>query len=261
MRRFTVATLVMAVALLTACDGDSTGLDGDDSTVDRIAFSTDRDGNFEIYVMKADGTSLVNLTNNPAADGTPAWSPDGAKIAFQTDRDAAPGCSPRCPSDIYVMKADGTGLVNLTNNPASDEVPAWSPDGTKIAFRTDRDGALEIYVMNADGTGLNNLTSNPAFDGTPAWSPDGTKIAFSTDRDGNLEIYVMNADGTGLNTLTSNPASDISLAWSPDGAKIAFSTDRDGNLEIYVMDAVGTGLVNLPNNPASDFSPAWSPMR
>ena len=85
---------------------------------------------------------------------------------------------------------------------SSDFYPAWSPDGTKIAFTSDRDGIPKIYVMNADGTNQTRITDNPASDEAPAWSPDGSKIAFTSDRDGNPEIYVMNADGTDQTRLT-----------------------------------------------------------
>jgi TolB protein len=96
------------------------------------------------------------------------------------------------------MNANGSGTVRLTNDAAQDGQSAWSPDGTKIAFSTNRDGNLEIYVMNANGTGQTRLTNNIGFaDLDPDWSPDGSKIAFSSNRDGNLEIYSMNADGTG----------------------------------------------------------------
>ena len=215
----------------------------------QIAFysPSDNGGVGDIYVMNADGSGQVNLTNNPAEDDGPVWSPDGTKILFHTNRDGNP--------EVYVMNADGSGQMNLTNNPALDYPAGWSPDGSKILFETNRDGNYEIYVMNADGSGQVNLTNNPASDADPAWSPDGSKIAFNSSRDGNVEVYVLNADGSGLRNLTNNPAGDLRPAWSPDGSKIAFLR----NLDIYVMNADGSGQVNLTNNPATDDQPAWSP--
>ncbi len=180
---------------------------GDLSTNTKIAFDPDRDANREIYVMNADGTNPVNLTNNPAEDNRSSWSPDGMKIAFCSFRDSN--------FEIYVMNADGTNPVNLTNNTAFDCDPSWSPDGTKMAFRSDRDGNFEIYVMNADGTKQTRLTNNTARDEGPFWSPDGTKIAFYSTRDGLAEIYAMNADGTNPVNLTNNTATDASASWSP----------------------------------------------
>ena len=103
----------------------------------------------------------------------------------------------------------------ITNSTANDTFPAWSPDGTKIAFQSDRDGNTNIYVMNTDGTGQVSLTNSPANDSSSTWSPDGTKIAFQSDRDGNSEIYVMNFDGSGQSRLTNNAATDGDPAWSP----------------------------------------------
>ena len=128
----------------------------------KIAFSSNRDGNQEIYVMNADGTNPINLTNNPANDLDPFASPDGTKIAFSSNRDG--------DDEIYVMNADGTNPVNLTNNLADDRGrPIWSPDGTQIFFSSNRDGNQEIYVMNADGSNPVNLTNNPAEDNSPSW--------------------------------------------------------------------------------------------
>jgi len=232
--------------------------------------------------MSTNGTNLINLTNNPAGDGSHSWSPDGTKIAFSSGRDANPDADEGKQnwSDIYMMNDDGTNPVRLTNHPASDSAPSWSPDGTKIAFMSNRDGKAEIYVMNADGTNPVKLTSNP-INGSrnPTWSPDGTKIAFNSAR---LEskfvpdIYVMNTDGTNQIRVTNHPANDLRPSWSPDGTKIAFDTrrhagpgieimpgtwawDPDENLEIYVMNADGTNPVRVTNHPAGDSSPSWSP--
>ena len=154
----------------------------------RIAFDSDRDGNWEIYVMNADGSGVTRLTDNDAADGFPAWSPDGRRITFDSDRDGN--------WEIYVMNADGSGVARLTDNGAADGFPAWSPDGRRIAFESNRDGNVEIYLMNPDGSGVVRLTYNGAADFSPAWSPDGRRIAFYSNRDdGNWDIYVMNAAG------------------------------------------------------------------
>ncbi len=130
-------------------------------------------------------------------------------------------------------------LRRLTTSEANDRSPAWSPDGTRIAFAFNRDGRYyrSIYVMNADGSGVERLTNNSAHDVGPAWFPDGARIAFASDRDGNgSDIYVMDADGSGVKRLTNNSAYDWDPAWSPDGARIAFASDRDGNwADIYVM--------------------------
>ncbi|HJX61829.1 MAG TPA: hypothetical protein VJ578_04595, partial [Dehalococcoidia bacterium] len=151
----------------------------------------------------------------PAADA--AFPGANGKIAFHSYRDGN--------AEIYVMNADGSGQTRLTNEPATDNLPSWSPDGSRIAFSSTRDGNAEVYVMNADGSGQARLTNNPAYDNEAHWSPDGSKIAFSTDRDGNGEIYVMNADGSGQTNLTNDPAGDGSgPTWSPDGSQIAFGS-------------------------------------
>ena len=131
-----------------------------------------------------------------------------ARIAFLSERDGN--------REIYVMDADGSNQTRLTHNPAFDESPDWSSDGTKIAFLSERDGNGEIYVMDADGSNQTRLTHNPAFDAYPTWSPDGTKIAFDSARDGNQEIYVIDADGGGLKRLTKNPFRDSVPTWSPE---------------------------------------------
>ena len=217
----------------------------------RIAFYSDRDGDYEIYLMNADGSSVTQLTYNPAFDGVPGWSPDGSRIAFNSDRDG--------DDEIYVMDADGSNVTQLTYNSADDVVPRWSPDGRSIAFYSDRDGEEEIYVMDADGSNVTQLTYNFAEDYDPSWSPDGERIAFHSDRDGDYEIYAMNADGSNATQLTYNSVDDAVPHWSPDGRRIAFHSDRDGDLEIYVMNADGSNVTQLTHNPADDFQAHWSP--
>lgn len=167
--------------------------------------------------------------------------------------------SERVPAGIYVMNADGSGQTSLTAG-GTDAFPTWSPDGSKIAFMSYRDGKPEIYVMNADGSGQTRLTNNPAEDMNPAWSPDGSKIAFTSLRDGIHEIYVMNADGTGQINLTRSPEHDDFADWSPDGSKIAFFKNNGTSPgEIYVMNADGTQQTQLTATPRDDHAPAWSP--
>ena len=213
----------------------------------RITFTSDRDGNDEIYVMAADGSNPTRLTQNDGFDGMPAWSPDGQRIAFTSDRDGN--------FEIYVMAADGSNPTRLTQNGDDDFGTAWSPDGQRIAFGSNG----EIYVMAADGSNPTRLTQNDGYNFSPAWSPDGQRIAFASDRDGNFEIYVMAADGSNPTRLTQDSNRDSSPAWSPDGQRIAFVSWRDGNSGIYVMAADGSNPTRLTQDNGDDYTPAWSP--
>lgn len=162
--------------------------------------------------------------------------------------------------EIYVMNTDGSNPIRLTKDTRWDHSPAWSPDGTKIAFVSDRDGNFEIYVMNADGSNLIRLTNNSRVDVEPTWSPDGKRIAFDSNRDGSAEIYVMNADGSDPIRLTQT-GDNYNPAWSPDGTRIVFQAIRGHGLsdEIYVMNADGSNPIQLTTNEWQDLDPAWSP--
>jgi uncharacterized repeat protein (TIGR02543 family) len=153
-------------------------------------------------------------------------------------------------------------VTRLTNNPALDWTPAWSPDGTKIVFTSFRAGGGEIFVMNADGSGVVQLTNNATYDRHPKWSPSGAKIAFESQPSYNdWEIMVMNADGSGVTQLTNNTTLDFEPDWSPDSTKIAWRTGQFGDSgEVAVMNADGTGAVNLTNDPlVYDLQPSWAP--
>ncbi len=226
----------------------------------QIVFSSNRDGNPEIYVMDIDGKNQQRLTNNPNDDWNPSWSPDGKRIVFSSERDGN--------REIYVMNADGGNPQNLSNNPDFDGSASWSPDGKRIAFMSDRDGDFlhfDIFVMEADGGNQQSITNDPFDERHPSWSPDGERIAFSSRRDGHFrsrfgitsEIYVMNADGGNQQRLTENLKNDWFPSWSPDGERIAFMSELDGNPEIYVIDADGGNKRNLTNNRHRDVNPAW----
>jgi beta-N-acetylhexosaminidase len=148
--------------------------------------------------------------------------------------------------DIYLENPDGSALVNLTQTAAIDErVPAWSPDGSRVAFASDRAGNLDIYVMQADGKGLLQITSNPTIDDEPNWSPDGKRILFHSDRDGNAELYTVNADGSGLKRLTNTAMNEFAGRWSLEGDKIFFIEGGSGSFHLAVMESNGTARTQL----------------
>jgi WD40 repeat protein len=219
----------------------------------RIAFASDRDGNFEIYVMNPDGSGQFRLTNDPGEDTQPAWSPDGQRLAFVSTRDGN--------QEIYIMSADGSNQQRVTNNPSgADYAPAWSPNGQVLAFTSELNGNDEIVILQsladvpvAGPYTAQNITKNQADDLDPAWSPDGTKLAFASNRAGGYDIFTMNADGTNATRLTTSQNDDVRPSWVQN--KITFESERDNNLEIYSMNADGSNQTNLTTNPAEDITP------
>jgi Tol biopolymer transport system component len=181
--------------------------------VQHIAFSSDRSGNEDVWIMDADGTNLHDLTNDPANDTDPSWSPDGTQLAFVSDRGG--------DKDIYVMDVDGSHVVDVTNTPSVLETtPAWSPDGSHIAYsRSEGNRNGEIWLMDAHGSNQRMIVGESLGDIHPTWSPDGSRIAFFGY---GARISVVNVDGTGVRHLTDGPQ-DTDPNWCPDGAPIAFT--------------------------------------
>jgi len=181
----------------------------------QIAFASARDGNSEIYVMNADGSNQTRLTDDPADDAVPAWAPASeacgsraAEISFESDRGGN--------YDIYAVHPDGTGLENLTDNPAPDFDPSWAPDCSAIAFDRVTDGDYDVYTLELATSTTTRLTSEPGEDSRPAWSPDGQSIAFTSLRDQHYEIYAMGAfpNGPGPVDLSGSfPSTDTQPAW------------------------------------------------
>ena len=225
----------------------------------RIVFSSNRDGDWDIYSMDVNGNNLVQLTDHPASDEYPACSPDGRRIAFISERELTP--------DLYMMDSDGNNVVRLTHDNFGEGRVSWSPDGMRIAFSSFRwlVGNSEIYAMDADGNNLMNLTKHKMHDFLPNWSPDGSKIAFASFRDGGLNdplhIFVMNADGKGRRNLTAD--TDLRFnsnpTWSPDGRKIAFHSQLNfKGYDIHVITAEGKNLQRLTEE-GDNRMPAYSP--
>ena len=211
-----------------------------------------------ILLMNPDGSGQTEITNDPEFDDFhPSWSPDGSKIVFYSGRDG--------DDEIYVMDADGSNPIRLTDSPGSDRDPEWSPNGDKIVFVSLREGGFDVYVMDADGSNQTQLTSTFGENFDPGWSPDGSKIVFVSSREGlDDEIYVMDADGSNQTRLTERRGPDQGPAWSPDGSKIAYQSlielDAFDNFEIFVMDPDGSNSINITNNLGQDTDPVWSPL-
>jgi Tol biopolymer transport system component len=235
------------------------------SDANTIAFSSDRGGSgtgtYDVHVMSDSGADQRALTPFAADDRQPRFPPPPAPPADELV--TAVGFSNDL-WDLYIVNADGTKRSQLTKGSSADNtMPAWSPDGQRLAFASSRGGNFDIYIMNADGSGEPIAFSDHAgADMHPDWAPDGTQIAFESNQDeGDWDIWVMNADGSQPRNLTANAQSnDGNPAWSPDGQRIAFSSDRAGNYDIYVMNADASGEpVQLTSLRGDDFHPAWAP--
>lgn len=217
-----------------------------------ISFSSYREGTTKIFLTNLDGSDVVALTTDYGSG--PAWSPDGKQLAFN--------CNPpgQGRGDICVMNADGSGIRNLTSNPAREESPIWSPDGRRVAFHRFQGDQADIFVMNSDGTDQLNITNNPGNDEYPVWSPDSSSIAFLSSRLGrNPGVFVANADGTAIRALTPVGAQDSSPSWSPDGRWIAFASYRDDGWGIYAIQIDGENLRRLPGGQLRSTLVSWSP--
>jgi Tol biopolymer transport system component len=241
----------------------------------KIVFMSAHDGNFEIYSVDADGTELARLTDNDSFDGHPAWSPDGQRIAFTSNRDA--GGDPWSTSELYVMDVDGSNVERLTFSKSGAGRPTWSPDGTRIAYESLSDGSVNLWEVAATGGTPQLLFSSPGFDGQPAWSPDGTRLALVSDwlaYDAVTDVFLINTDGSGFTAVTDGNIFDQvnfeDPAWSPDGRRIAMTvSQRLGTFEyvtrIGVASANGSDLVLLPASGGTSLdgvsvgTPSWSP--
>lgn len=274
MRRRTLALLPAAALAATvlagtpaAAAGSGAGSGAGSQSLPAFVFVSDRDGDNEIYLRRADGR-VRQLTRNRIDDFSPAWSPDGRLVAFVRGSSAG--------TALFVMRPDGAGVRRITTPvrtpdgvPSRDRAPAWSPDGRTLAFASDRRGGEgDVWRVDLDGGDLRPLTRTAPFigDGNPTWSPDGRWIWFDSSRFGdfNRELMRMRPDGTAVQRMTRTPddVDDGAPEFSPDGRRVAFISLRaNGSQDLYTMRPDGTGVRPLgePTAGLDEVFPRWTP--
>jgi len=271
----TVTTLVLAATALASCGGGSQETrNPTNSSPSMVFMKEDSDGFWQTWVANKDLSDQVKLTNESADSGWAVWKPGGDKLAFESNRADPDPDDSNAINDIFTMNPDGLGIVKLTHSDDVSDTPDWSPDGSRIAFGSDRsDGAWrrEIHVMDADGTNVRRLTTLPekaVLDSQPRFSPDGRRLVFaryiSDVHPEESALFTVRVDGGGLKRLTPWGMGAGDSDWSPDGKKIAFeATPEYGTYgDIFTIDADdGQQITNLTDNSSRGFGssdPVWS---
>ncbi|MCB8981701.1 MAG: PD40 domain-containing protein [Ardenticatenaceae bacterium] len=233
-----------------------------------LVFTSERDGNWEIYRMDADGSNVVRLTDTDISEGGADWSPDGRSVVFWSRRDGN--------ADVYVMGADGRDPRNIAYDPAENGFEEfymrWHPDGGSIAFFSNRFGnegydcavhRIGFMAINGGVESMQALSGAVGNQETLDWSPDGQTLAFSSKSCGgtgvNLQIFLWNIPDDAVTQLTKDKYINAGPAFSHDGRFLAYHSFRDGNSEIILLDLASGEAVNLTNNPAKESHPTWSP--
>ena len=225
-----------------------------------VLFTSDRDGNVEIYTMHVNGGDPIRLTRNGAMDFAPQWSPDGRRILFISNRSAGVNGSPTY--EIFVMNSDGSGVKRLTTNDVLESSPSWSPDGSRIAYATTGTRS-KIFVMNADGSNVVQLTDNEWADSLPRWSPDGQRIAFLGSPLGWSWIFTVAPDGSDrIRVPTQSVGGVHSYSWAPDSRNVVYEYGEwpyGGIYRSVIVPTPGVTPIFLVGYERFPSKPVWSP--
>lgn len=256
--------LLIALAVAWSTPEARAGYDAGDYVaskgVGKIVFASKRDGNWEIYIMRADGSGKARLTNSKENDTSPALSPGGRRVLWVAGGkggDAEGGSE--YGGQIWIMNLDGTRKKCLTPKGKIEDAPRFSFDGKKIVFSSGVSENHDIWTMNTDGSRRRRLTNKQSDNTYPAWSPDGRKIVFESNRTGQYEIFSMDADGKNQKRLTKIGNWAGMPQYSPDGKTIASSASRAADTAIYLMNADGSGQRQITRGQFDDRFSGFSP--
>jgi TolB protein len=216
-----------------------------------IAFTSDRDGSKEIYLMDADGQGQRRITGHKSISLSPAWRPQGDALAYVSFFDGPPG--------IYLVELATGRKQPLVNDGGLNISPSYSPDGSQFAFSRSVAGNTEIFVADSGGGNLRRLTTSPGIDTNPAWSPSGREIAFTSSRSGNPHIYVMDAEGANVRRITFSGEYNDGASWRADGTQIVYASRSGNAFDISATDLVTLESRLITSGPGSKESPSFSP--
>jgi TolB protein len=239
-----VPTLILSSDKATA--GSFPGING------KIVFESNRDGDYDIYVMDSDGGNVTQLTDTAGDDVRPRWSADGTKIVYQANGDG--------DEEVRIMDHDGSNNIQLTSDDHDQRFPSFAPNGETIVYSQNEGGSdTDIWTMDVDGSNNSKIADRSSHGYRPQFSPDGNTIIFEESVGGEgFNIFKMNADGTNVTDIGDADNHDLGGIWLPDGSKILYAANSDG-YQIFTMDPDGTNRAEILSHSDSESEPSASP--